>query len=147
MNVSTETVRLRESKRKREEEKREASLKHYRENKQSTARKTKESSGIKSGREASDEPIKAKKRRLKWKLDKWRQRFKAKEQKARNKEIPCQSVERQRDEHDTTDTETGMCFSAFPSRMSKKRNVDSVKKVSPRKSLKFSQKVPPRKPQ
>ena len=44
-------------------------------------------------------------------------------------------MERQRDEHDTN-TDTAMCSSAFPSRMSKKRNVDLVKNVLPKSPTK-----------
>ena len=75
------TVRLRESKRKREEEKREASLKYYRENRQKInsqrqerRKKARESKAVEK-QVMSQDTGETKKRRLKWKLDKRRQRF------------------------------------------------------------------------
>ena len=134
MSVSSATVKINESKRKKREAKKEASLKYYRENKERINSQRRER------RKKIEEPEQWEHReqnngdtarRLKWKLDKRRQRAKAKE------ESHCQNeLEARKNSQQAHNNEPGTSSSTFSSRMHKKRTVDRVKENLPRSPAK-----------
>ena len=136
------TERIEESKKKKKEKKKEANRQNYLKNKQTIIAKQRERIALKKRKKIEEEP-KAPEEcdpiRLKWKLDKRRQRAAKATSDAQRK-----SKERERKQHErdwkrkrlsqstSTSSVSANSEHGFQSRVAKKRKVNKVKKVLPR---------------
>ena len=125
---SSETKRLREAEKKRKEKRCAVTAEYYKKNRETINRKRREKRKERKQLKATHqneihEDSKVKPKKYDWKLYKQRQRANAKEHVTQHNR-----------------SEKGLCSSAaasaFPSRMSKKRNVDSVKSSLPKSPAK-----------